>query len=110
LALVCNILVFLSLGIWIANLLKSQNNDKEIKDSLLDGFHEIFMTVDTIHYSHQFLEVFLILVKHFEVLYVMLLYDNVIFDILSCVSLNSKLKHDSGDAILGILLIWILEL
>ena len=84
------------------NLLKSQNNDKE--DSLLDGFHQIVMTVDTIHYSHQFLEV-LILVQHFEVLYVMLLYDNVIFDILSCVSLNSKLKHDSRDAILGILLI-----
>ena len=29
----------------------SQNNDKEIKDSLLDGFHEIVMTVDTIHYA-----------------------------------------------------------
>ena len=40
------------------NLFKSQNNDKE--DSLLDGFHQIVMTVDTIHYSHQFLEVLIL--------------------------------------------------
>ena len=58
--IVCNILIFHSLGICIANLLKSQNNDKEIKDSLLYGFHEIVMTVDTIHYSHQFLEVLIL--------------------------------------------------